>query len=365
MDSMSTDSAGPYRLAEVLGEGGMGVVRRGISPGGRSVAVKLLRTEAVEPTALRRLAREVDIRRRVRSPFVAHIVDADLTADPPYLVTGYVPGRTLDQIVAQRGALTGGALRRLAEGLARALAAMHGAGIVHGGLDPGNVIVGENGDPTLIDFGTAQLVDAPQLTSLGLVTGRPAYLAPEVLSGEGVRAPADVHAWAGTVIFAATGRPPFGSGTFEQTIYKILQGTPGLRGVPESLVPVLREALTPDPSGRPDAADLVDLLARAGLDPAATDRPRRDRAMFHLPSLAAEIGSSAGPEPTATPWVERARAPREPEALRVARDPDRSAAVIGIIQGLTDLFARLGPPPDPAGAKRGVPSTPGSGGTGS
>ncbi|MEO5876074.1 MAG: serine/threonine-protein kinase [Streptosporangiaceae bacterium] len=261
------DSIGPYRLAEVLGEGGMGVVRRGTDPAGRTVAVKVLRPAAAgDATALRRLAREVDTMRRVRSPFVAQIIDADVTADPPYIVTHYVQGRTLEQTVEERGPLEGTALKRLAEGLAEALAAIHAAGIVHRDLKPGNVMFNAAGDPILIDFGIAMPVDATRLTSAGMVIGTPGYLAPEIISGEEARAPADVHSWAGTLIYAATGRPPFGNGTFEVIFYKIMQGTPDLTGVPAPILPVLRSAMAQHPAERPTAKDLAHLVGRLDLE---------------------------------------------------------------------------------------------------
>jgi serine/threonine protein kinase len=272
------DSIGPYRLAEVLGEGGMGVVRRGTDPAGRTVAVKVLRPAAAgDATALRRLAREVDTMRRVRSPFVAQIIDADVTANPPYIVTQYVQGRTLEQMVEERGPLEGTALKRLAEGLAEALAAIHAAGIVHRDLKPGNVMFNGSGDPILIDFGIAMPVDATRLTSAGMVIGTPGYLAPEIISGEEARAPADIHSWAGTLIYAATGRPPFGSGTFEVIFYKIMQGTPDLTGVPAPILPVLRSAMAQHPAERPTAKDLAHLVSRLDLEMTMMDHTLIDR----------------------------------------------------------------------------------------
>ncbi|MEO3782779.1 protein kinase [Actinocorallia sp. B10E7] len=312
----SGESIGPYRLAEVLGEGGMGVVRRGIDPTGRAVAVKLLRGGTGDATALRRLAREVDTMRRVRSPFVAQIVDADVTADPPYIVTQYVPGPTLEKLVTDGGPLGGTALKRLAEGLAEALAAIHAAGIVHRDLKPGNVMFGENGDPVLIDFGIAQSVDATRLTSAGMVIGTPGYLSPEILNGDDYRAPADVHAWAGTLIYAATGRPPFGGGTFEQIFSKILQGQPDLTGVPAPLLPVLRAAMAQHPVERPTAKDLAHLCGRLDFEMTMIDhgtladepaphrsfQPAPPRDVREMPR--AQGGSGQAPRPS-TPGVSR------------------------------------------------------------
>src|ERR1700685_2575503 len=147
----------PYRLLERLGEGGMGIVYLARDAADRMVAVKALRpVVAGEPTARRRLAREVETMRRVHSPYGADIIDADVTSDPPYIVTRYVPGRTLDDIVGEGGPLTGEALARLAAGLAAALTAVHAAGVVHRDLKPGNVMI-VDGEPVVIDFGIAQL----------------------------------------------------------------------------------------------------------------------------------------------------------------------------------------------------------------
>jgi serine/threonine protein kinase len=117
---------GPYRLLRPLGEGGMAVVHLAAGPDGRPVAVKVLRLPAAATAEARcRLAREVAAMRRVRSPFVAEVTDADLAGELPYIVTRFVPGPTLAQVVAGQGPLRGRALQRLAYGLAEALAAVH------------------------------------------------------------------------------------------------------------------------------------------------------------------------------------------------------------------------------------------------
>ena len=259
------DRLGPYRLLERIGEGGMGVVFLAQDAAERKVALKVLRSSvAGEPMARRRLAREVETMRRVRSPCVAEVIGADLAGDMPYIVTRYVPGRTLEQVVTEGGPLPGPDLLRLACGLADALAAVHAAGVVHRDLKPSNVML-LNGLPVVIDFGIAQGPDATRLTMTGMFMGTPGYLAPEVIEGSPSSEASDVHAWGATVAFAATGHPPFGTGAYEAVFYRIVNGRPSLDAVPAPLQPLLAAALARDPARRPLA---VQLSARAAmLDP--------------------------------------------------------------------------------------------------
>src|ERR1019366_8536306 len=259
------DRLGPYLLLDRIGEGGMGVVYLARDPEQRSVAIKILRPAvAGDPNARRRLAREVETMRRVRSPFVAEVLDTDVTCETPYIVTRYVPGRTLDEVVTQEGPLSGARLIRVAAGLADALAAIHAAGVVHRDLKPGNVML-MNGDPVVIDFGIAQALDSTRLTMTGMFMGTPGYLSPEVIEGQQSSRASDVHAWGATVAFAATGRPPFGSGSYETIFYRIVNGSPDLTGVAGPMLPLLRAALGREPSRRPSAEQLG--AAAAALDP--------------------------------------------------------------------------------------------------
>jgi predicted Ser/Thr protein kinase len=261
------DMLGPYRLLERLGEGGMGVVYLAADPQQRKVAVKALRPAvAADPNARRRLAREVETMRRVRSPFVAEVLDADVTSDPPYIVTRYVHGQTLEEVVGRGGPLTGRQLARVASGLALALAAVHAAGVVHRDLKPGNVMLA-NGEPVVIDFGIAQVPDSTRLTQTGMFMGTPGYLAPEVIEGRPSGPASDVHSWGATVAFAATGRPPFGTGAFETIFYRIINGQPDLDGFPAPLLSLVARALSRDPARRPDTAELC--RRTADLDPAS------------------------------------------------------------------------------------------------
>ncbi len=322
---------GPYRLRERLGEGGMGVVYLGCDPSDQLVAIKVLREGApAEVTARRRLAREVDTMRRVQSPYVAEVVDADVEGSPPYIVTRYVAGQTLEDVVAADGPITGQQLASLARGLAFALLAIHSAGVVHRDLKPGNVML-VDGDPVVIDFGIAQSPDSTRLTMTGMFMGTPGYLAPEVIEGRPSGPAADVHSWAATMAYAATGRPPFGTGQFEAIFYRIVQGQPELAAMPAPLLPIVLAGLAKDPAKRPSAADLAALTD--SLDPAAL-----------VPGLA-----GAGPNGTHQAMVSLSS-----EVTRTALDvPGRAAGGVAALGG-----PALGGPALGGSAAMGIPAAP-------
>jgi hypothetical protein len=335
---------GPYRLRERLGEGGMGVVYLATDPALRLVAVKALRHGvAGGDTSRRRLTREFETMRRVHSPFVAEVIDANVQHDPPYIVTRYVPGRTVEDLVADEGPLTGRSLHRLARGLACALTAVHGAGIVHRDLKPGNVML-VSGEPVVIDFGIAQALDSSRLTSTGMLMGTPGYLAPEVIEGSPSGPAADVHSWAATLAYAATGRPPFGSGSYEAIFYRIVNGQPDLATMPAPLLPLVLSALARDPARRPAAAELAERVAM--LDPAAL-----------VPDLAATVPPGvippAGPGTGANTSASTLAAPA---AIRGAVPPAGSRRP----DNYADLLppVRYGPPPVAPVTAPGPPAAP-------
>ncbi|MEU4832695.1 protein kinase [Streptosporangium sp. NPDC023615] len=271
---------GPYTLLERLGRGGMGEVYLASGRRGDSVALKVLHDMVDAGFEARiRLEREVRALRRVESPYVARVVDADLEGERPYLVMEYIEGETLLERVRRAGPLEGGGLLTLAHGLATALSIIHAAGVVHRDLKPANVLVGEDDEPVLIDFGIAHVLDATRLTLTGTFLGTPGYAAPELFADEPVGEPADVHAWAATVAFAATGRPTFGRGTVEAQMYAILNGQADLEGVPAALLPLIRAALHREPAKRPTAALLCGRLGRlvrtAPPPPSRTGPPAR------------------------------------------------------------------------------------------
>ncbi|MET8005067.1 serine/threonine-protein kinase [Nonomuraea glycinis] len=267
-NTQTPERLGPYRLIRKIGEGGMGIVHLGIDGEGREVAVKVLHPHvAADLKARDRLTREVETMRRVRSPHVAEVVDAELVGGQPYVVTRFAPGRTLEATVLEEGALPARELIRMTQGLCQALVAIHAAEVIHRDFKPSNVML-VDGEPLVIDFGIAHLVNATRLTQTGMFVGTPGYLAPEIIRDSEITQAADVHSLASTVFFAAVGAPPFGTGTFEAVCFNIMEGRAQLDKAPVWLRGWLLRALQVDPAARPNAQELL-RMARA-LDPSVT-----------------------------------------------------------------------------------------------
>ncbi|SDS59268.1 serine/threonine protein kinase [Actinoplanes derwentensis] len=263
---------GRYELVGRLGEGGMGTVYLGRGPDGRLVAIKMVRSEFAHETEFRgRFRSEVNRAKQVPPFSTAEVLDADPDHEPPYLVVEYVDGPSLAAEVKEKGPLPGAALHGVAVGIATALTAIHGAGVIHRDLKPGNVLFARGGIK-VIDFGIARAFEATsQHTRTDQMVGTVAYMAPErydPVGGRPVTAAADIFAWGAVVAFAATGRTPFAGESAAATAMRILTQEPDLAGVPESLAGVVAWALAKEPDDRPTARELLDLLL-AG----ATQRP--------------------------------------------------------------------------------------------
>ncbi|MER7735102.1 serine/threonine-protein kinase [Streptomyces erythrochromogenes] len=268
-----TDPAriGEHALLARLGAGGMGQVYLGRSPGGRLVAVKVIRDEITgHPEALARFRREAETVRAVRSAYTANLIDASLATAPYWLATEYVAGPTLARAVSARGALPAGTCLRLFAALAEGLASVHAHGVTHRDLKPQNVILGAQG-PQLIDFGIAKGVGATALTQDGQAPGTPGFTAPEVLVGGGSGdGGADVFALGATMAYAATGRPPFGTGDAATVSYRAVHEPVDLAGVEPGLAALIGACVAKDPARRPDPAEVV---RRCGVRDALVDDP--------------------------------------------------------------------------------------------
>ncbi|MFF4425132.1 serine/threonine-protein kinase [Streptomyces sp. NPDC001549] len=261
---------GAHALLARLGAGGMGQVYLGRSPGGRLVAVKVIRDEITgHPEALARFRREAETVRAVRSAYTANLIDASLAAAPYWLATEYVAGPTLGHAVAERGGLPADTCRRLFAALAEGLASVHAYGVTHRDLKPQNVILGAQG-PQLIDFGIARGVGETALTQDGQAPGTPGYTAPEVLLGAEAGAAADVFALGATLAYAATGRPPFGTGVATTVSYRAVHEPVDVAGVEPGLAGLIEACVAKDPAVRPG---LREVIARCGVRDALIDDP--------------------------------------------------------------------------------------------
>ncbi|MGW3626386.1 serine/threonine-protein kinase [Streptomyces sp. NPDC000880] len=255
-----------YRLAAKLGAGGMGKVYLSYTPGGRPVAIKVIRPEFGEdPEFRRRFAQEVQSAQRVQGLFTAPVIDADTDGAQPWLATAYVPGPSLADAVVAHGALPVDAVLLLIAGMAEALHVIHGAGIVHRDLKPSNVLLAADG-PRVIDFGIAYAADATSLTGSGVTIGTPSFMAPEQAAGRRVTPATDIFALGQVAAYAATGSPAFGEGTSHGVLYRIVHEEPDLTGVPERLTELVTRCLAKDPEARPSITDIIGLCQSANAE---------------------------------------------------------------------------------------------------
>ncbi|WP_159621206.1 serine/threonine-protein kinase [Ruania rhizosphaerae] len=351
---------GGYRLLEVLGSGGMGTVYEAIDAEDRHVAVKLLHPIfSADDAARERLRREVATLHRVRGERVSRVLDAEADSAEAFIVTELIDGQSLEESVREHGPLDAEELADLADGLADALEAIHAVGVVHRDLKPGNVMLTDDG-PVVIDFGISQLADDPRLTQTGLVTGTPGYVDPQVMRGADPGPVGDWWGWAAVLVFAATGRGPFGSA--QGVLLRVEAGRVDTDGLPPRTAQVLRRALHPDP----DRRMRPDVVRRALRDHATGREPTSlladgddDAENLHEPrtEVVADDPDLAAPLPPAIP---PGSAPPEHTAVMPQQVRDQypstaqySSSAQGEQPPPPDGAARL---PDPVHPDAGPPS---------
>ncbi|MDF2259269.1 serine/threonine-protein kinase [Streptantibioticus ferralitis] len=268
---------GSFRLHRRLGAGGMGVVYLGADKRGQRVALKVIRPELAEDQEFRqRFAREVSAARRIRGGCTARLVAADLDADRPWFATQYVPGPSLYDKVSSEGPLPAAEVAAIGAALAEGLVAVHDAGVVHRDLKPSNILLSPKG-PRIIDFGIAWATGASTLTHVGTAVGSPGFLAPEQVRGAAVTPATDVFAFGATLSYAAAADSPFGQGSSEVMLYRVVHEEPDLRGVPDSLAPLVHACLAKEPQDRPSTARLAERLSEiAAREARGLDAVRRD-----------------------------------------------------------------------------------------
>ena len=327
-----------YQLAARLGAGGMGKVYLTHTPGGRPLALKVIRPEFAENEEFRRrFRREARAAQRVQGLFTAPVIDANTDGAQPWLATAYVPGPSLARVVADYGSLPTESVLLLMTGVAEALQAIHGAGVVHRDLKPANVLLASDG-PRVIDFGVAWSDEATALTNTGFSVGTPAFMSPEQGVGEAVSGASDIFSLGLVAGFAAQGTPPFGNGTSHALVYRIIHQEPDLSALPEAIRPVVASCLAKSPEDRPSTAEIISRCRQAAElpraeepedwlpAPVASDLIRRDAAQ--LPTQSAQPGV-AGPAPPPPPTAPSGGPPPAPGMPGGPPYPMHGAAVTG------------------------------------
>ena len=261
LQASDPERIGPFRVLRRLGTGGMGQVYLARSPGGRSVAIKVIRPELAAKRGFRaRFGREVAAAREVSGFFTAAVVGADPDAALPWMATAYVDGPSLADQVEERGPLSVRAVVSLAAGLAEGLQAIHRTGLVHRDLKPSNVLLAGDG-PRIIDFGISWAREVDRLTDDGIVVGSPGFLSPEQALGKEVGPASDVFCLGAVLSYAATGWGPFGDGPTQALLYRVVHESPDLTLVPPALRRLIGGCLAKEPAHRPTTAQLLEQIA--------------------------------------------------------------------------------------------------------
>ncbi|MEO5875846.1 MAG: protein kinase [Streptosporangiaceae bacterium] len=307
---LRSPSGGSYEVLGRLGAGGQGAVFMGRTPDGEHVAIKLLHSQMnADPQARARFVREVAAAKKVEPFCTARVIEAEVDGDKPYVVSEYIDGPSLHELVAQQGPRPQAELDRLAMGMVVALTAIHEVGIVHRDFKPNNVLLAADG-PRVVDFGIARTVNSQEsaVTATGMVVGTPGYLAPEQLTGAPLQPAVDIFAFGATMVFAATGQSPFEAETLPVIINRILNDDPDLSALGEPLRSVIGRCLAKDAAARPTAPELLaEMLGNAGVA-LNSARPAQDDLLEQGTRIAAQLPApppvqprSPTPAPFASP----------------------------------------------------------------
>ncbi|MEV0775014.1 PQQ-binding-like beta-propeller repeat protein [Streptomyces sp. NPDC050428] len=252
---------GPYRIAGVLGEGGMGKVYVGHDSSGSLAAVKVLRPELAHDRNLaQRFLREAQTAQAVTSTGVARVVGSHTEGGRPWIATEYLSGPTLEQAITGHGPLDDAGVRALAGALASTLREIHAAGLIHRDLKPANIVLTSSG-PRIIDFGIARPEHGLTLTTTGQAPATPGYGAPEQILGQRVGPSADVFSLGAVLVYAASGRQAYEGAHAAAVQYEVVHGSPALDGVPQTLRPLIAPCLAKEPAHRPHPSAVIQAFA--------------------------------------------------------------------------------------------------------
>ncbi|MFI6394934.1 protein kinase [Nonomuraea sp. NPDC050540] len=341
---------GDYRLIGCIGEGGQGIVYLARAPTGVRVAIKVLQGQhADDEEARRRFLREIEAASTVAPFCTARVLHYTMADGRPYVVSEFIDGPSLQQRVASAGPLEPGELERLAIGTAAALVAIHRAGIIHRDFKPANVLLGPDG-PRVVDFGIARILDTTTTSVAGIV-GTPSYMSPEQASDARVGTASDLFAWAGTMIFAATGNPPFGRSNLAATVHRILNHPGDVSGLPKQMQALVGRCLDKTPEQRPSAREVLLALVGEPSGSAGASMSLNGEDPEELVAAAARMLASP-PSPQAlasrTPGPASALAGARPAARRIV-SVVMSLVVVGAILVGVRLFGSDADPSLPAG----------------
>ncbi|MER7173248.1 protein kinase domain-containing protein [Streptomyces mesophilus] len=356
-----------YRISAKLGAGGMGKVYLSYTPGGRPVAIKVIRPELSEDAEFRRRFRqEVQSAQRVQGLYTAPVIDSDAEGNHPWLATAYVPGPALSAAVVEHGKLPVETVLLLVAGIAEALHVIHGAGIVHRDLKPSNVLLAADG-PRVIDFGIARAADATSLTGSGVTIGTPSFMAPEQAAGRPCTPATDVFALGQVAAYAAIGKPAFGEGTSHGVLYRIVHEEPDLAELPEDLRELVTRCLAKDPAARPSVMEVIALCQAANAETVlrrpedwlptavAADITQRAAAPAPVQTPPPAVAPAPPAQAPAQPPAYQPNTPAQPPAAAPAAPPHQPAAQQPIAQHQQPPAAQAPTPPPTQGA---APATP-------
>jgi eukaryotic-like serine/threonine-protein kinase len=302
---------GGYRLEARLGSGGMGRVYLAFTPAGRPVALKVVRSDLGDDQDFRiRFEQEIQAARQVRGLYTAELIDADPAATPPWLVTAYVPGPSVEEVIDRDGPMPEAMVFRLIAGVAEALQAIHAAGVIHRDLKPSNVLLAQDG-PRVIDFGIARALAATPMTRTGATMGSPDYMSPELILNRPVTPAIDVFALGSLAAFAAVGRLPFGRGHITEVAHRVVHEPPDLAGCPAGLVALIEACLQKEPQARPSPGRIIEFCVARSALLGDSSQPRP------VPA-AVPMGGAPAPAPAPGAWSAGSATVRLPDPARLA-----------------------------------------------
>jgi serine/threonine-protein kinase len=340
---------GDFLLVASLATSNMAEVSLAVRLGdrsGRTFVVKRPRLgERPSGRAAQAISREAEVLSAVRAPGIVALEAAGELAGLPYVAVELLRGIPLDALLAHAGALPAGAAAAVALDLARALSALHAAGWVHGDLAPSNVIVSDEGEATLIDFGLAARIGERHAE----IAGKPGYVAPEAVRAVPAVPAEDVYGWGVVVAECALGKRLFP----ERSLAEAAARTDAPAAVEQAgpCASAALRALRRDPAVRPDAQELVSVCATVELD---------REALAALVARASRTGKEAAPvlTPTAPMVVQSSQPTEEPPPERAAQPNERArapsswrtlliavaigAAALGVVVGRVSARAREG-----------------------